>query len=96
MKIRPPQRRRRWHPSVDPWRRVRIGVGLLTGITVVGVVGYWLLGLPLGWYFGIRIGWLEGLWWALVLGLAVVACSLVMWIRFRGPDTVAVGERVTA
>ena len=47
MKIRPPQRRRRWHPSVDPWRRVRIGVGLLTVITIVGVVGYRLLGLSL-------------------------------------------------
>ena len=47
VKIRPTQRRRRWHPAIDPWRRVRIGVGLLTVITIVGVVGYRLLGLSL-------------------------------------------------
>ena len=36
---------RRWRPAADPWRRVRIGVGLLAAITVAGVVGYMLLGL---------------------------------------------------
>ncbi len=38
-------RRRRWHLSDDPWQRVRVGVGLLATITMVGVVGYRLLGL---------------------------------------------------
>lgn len=47
MKIRPPQRRRRWDPSIDPWGRVRIGVVLLATITVVGVAGYRILGLSL-------------------------------------------------
>ncbi|MEM9520760.1 MAG: potassium channel family protein [Actinomycetota bacterium] len=44
MKIRPP-RRRRWDPSLDPWRRVRVGIALLATITAIGVAGYWLLGL---------------------------------------------------
>ena len=47
VKIRPTRRRQRWHLSADPWRRVRIGIGMLTAITVVGVVGYRLLGLTL-------------------------------------------------
>lgn len=47
VKIRPPQRRHRLELAVDPWRRVRIGVALLATITVVGVVGYRLLGLSL-------------------------------------------------
>lgn len=42
MKMRLP---RRWRPEVDPWRRVRIGVALLAGITIIGVVGYVVLGL---------------------------------------------------
>jgi len=39
--------RRRWRFSDDPWQRVRVGVGLLATITLVGVIGYWLLGLSL-------------------------------------------------
>ena len=45
VKISP--RRRRWRFSDDPWQRVRVGVGLLATITLVGVIGYWLLGLSL-------------------------------------------------
>jgi hypothetical protein len=28
-----------------------------------------------------------GIWWGFVIGLAVVAVSLVLWIRVRGPAT---------
>jgi voltage-gated potassium channel len=41
------RRRRRWRLSDDPWQRVRVGVALLATITVVGVLGYWMLGLSL-------------------------------------------------
>jgi MATE family multidrug resistance protein len=77
-----------------------VGCGILRGMgrtrpaAVFNLVGYWLLGLPLGWWFGVRIGWLGGLWWALVLGLAIVALSLVFWIRVRGPDTLRAGQRI--
>ena len=43
VKVRSPHRFRR--PENDPWRRVRIGVGMLAGVTVIGVGGYLLLGL---------------------------------------------------
>lgn len=47
VKIRSPQRRRRWHLTIDPWRRVRVGLALLATITAVGVLGYWALGLSM-------------------------------------------------
>ena len=42
-----PRRKQRWRLSDDPWQRVRVGVGLLATITLVGVLGYRLLGLSL-------------------------------------------------
>ncbi|MEM9464369.1 MAG: potassium channel protein [Actinomycetota bacterium] len=47
VKVRPPHWRHPWDPSVDPWRRVRVGGALLAAITIVGVIGYRLLGLSL-------------------------------------------------
>ena len=73
-----------------------VGCGVLRGMgrprpaAVFNVIGYWLLGLPLGWWIGYRQGWLGGLWWGLVLGLGVVALCLVVWVRLRGPATLAV------
>jgi len=79
-----------------------VGCGVLRGMSrpraaaAFNLLGYWLIGLPLGWWIGIRQGWLGGLWWGLVLGLAVVAGCLVVWIRFRGPDHLAPGERLAS
>ena len=70
------------------------GMGRTRPAAVFNVLGYWVLGLPLGWWFGVRTGWLGGLWWALALGLAIVAVSLVAWIRVRGPSTLERGARV--
>ena len=70
------------------------GMGRTRPAAVFNVIGYWVLGLPLGWWFGVRVGWLGGLWWALALGLAIVAVSLVAWIRVRGPAALGPGERV--
>lgn len=77
-----------------------VGCGVLRGMgrpqaaAAFNVLGYWLLGLPLGWWVGVRQGWLGGLWWGLVLGLAVVAAGVVFWIRVRGPATLPVGRRI--
>jgi MATE family multidrug resistance protein len=77
-----------------------VGCGVLRGMgrpqaaAVFNVIGYWLLALPIGWWIGIRQGWLGGLWWGLVLGLAVVATGVVVWILFRGPQTLVPGERL--
>ena len=78
-----------------------VGCGVLRGMgrtrpaAVFNVLGYWVLGLPLGWWIGVRQGWLGGLWWGLVLGLAVVALAIVLWIRVRGPETLAPEEKIS-
>ncbi|MGB0996417.1 MAG: ion channel, partial [Acidimicrobiales bacterium] len=40
-----PARHRRRRVENDPWRRVRVGVSMLSGVTVIGFIGYLLLGL---------------------------------------------------
>jgi len=51
---------------------------------LINLLGYWVLGLPLSVYLGFvaRLG-PPGLWWGLVLGLAVVATSLLIRVRAR-------------
>ena len=49
-------------------------------------MSYWLLGLPIGSWLALRRGWgLAGIWYGLACGLGLVAISLVLWIRARGP-----------
>jgi MATE family multidrug resistance protein len=69
-----------------------VGCGILRGMgrtrpaAWFNLIAYWVLALPLGAFLVLRLGWgLEGIWWALCLGLAVVALLLVLWIHFRGP-----------
>jgi multidrug resistance protein, MATE family len=51
---------------------------------LVNLVGYWTLGLPVSYYLGFVAGWgPAGLWWGLVLGLAVVASFLLIRVRLR-------------
>lgn len=76
-----------------------VGCGVLRGmghtrpVAWFNLLAYWGLGLPLGVWLVVREGWgLAGIWWGLFLGLAVVASSLVVWIRARGPATL-VGVR---
>ena len=44
MKVFPARHRRR-RVENDPWRRVRVGASMLSGVTVIGFIGYLLLGL---------------------------------------------------
>jgi len=71
-----------------------VGCGVLRGMGETrpaawfNLVGYWVLGLPLGGWLAFRADWgLAGIWWGLCLGLAIVAGSLVLWIRARGPGS---------
>lgn len=71
-----------------------VGCGVLRGMgrthpaAGFNLLGYWVLGLPIGAWLALREGWgLAGVWWGFVIGLAVVAVSLVFWIRWRGPAT---------
>jgi Na+-driven multidrug efflux pump len=51
---------------------------------LINLLGYWLLGLPLSIYLGFVVGLGPvGLWWGLVLGLAIVATSLLLRVRGR-------------
>ena len=60
------------------------GVGDTRGPMLINLLGYWCLGLPVSVYLGfvLRLGPV-GLWWGLVLGLAVVASSLLIRVRSR-------------
>jgi MATE family, multidrug efflux pump len=60
------------------------GVGDTRGPMLINLLGYWVLGLPLSVYLGFRAALGPvGLWWGLVLGLAVVATSLLIRVRSR-------------
>jgi MATE family multidrug resistance protein len=72
----------------DGTQVVSIGILRGTGDTrtplVVNVVGYWLIGLPLATYLGLHTAaGPAGMWWGLVVGLAVVAVILVLRVRLR-------------
>ncbi len=67
-----------------------VGLGVLRGLgdtripMIINLVGYWALGLPAGFVLAF---WLDqgatGLWWGLVIGLAIVALLLLYRIRVR-------------
>jgi MATE family multidrug resistance protein len=72
----------------DGTQVVSIGILRGTGDTrtplIVNIVGYWLIGLPLAAYLGLgTAAGPAGLWWGLVVGLAVVALILVVRVRMR-------------
>lgn len=59
------------------------GLGDTRAPMLANLVGYWILGLPVSVYLGFKMNrGPAGLWWGLVLGLAVVAVTLL--IRARG------------
>lgn len=67
-----------------------VGAGILRGAgdtrapMVIGLLGFWLLGIPVSIYLGLYTP-LEaaGLWWGFVVGLAAVAIFLLLRIRHR-------------
>ena len=65
------------------------GMGRTRPAAVFNLIGYWVLALPLGAWLALDTSaGLRGLWAGLALGLAVVACGLLVWIARRGPSTV--------
>ncbi len=65
-------------------------IGVLRGIgdtrapVILSVLGYWVIGLPVSLLLGFRMGWgPDGLWWGLVLGLAVTAAVLLARVQRR-------------
>jgi MATE family multidrug resistance protein len=67
-----------------------VTAGILRGLgdtrvsMLVNLFGYWLLGIPVSVYLGFGAGLgPAGLWWGLVLGLAVVGTLLLVRLRGR-------------
>ena len=62
------------------------GMGRTRPAAWFNLLGYWVLGLPFGAWLAFRAGWgLTGIWWGLCAGLCIVAISLVLFLRARGP-----------
>jgi MATE family multidrug resistance protein len=71
------------------------GMGRPMPATVMNLIGYWLISLPLGGWLALRTSFgLRGLWLGLCLGLIVVAVGLVLWLREHAPG--AAGGRAQA
>lgn len=71
-----------------------VGGGVLRGTgdtlpaALFNALAYYGVALPLAAYLVLVRGYgLTAIWWSLALGLALVAGTLVMWVRFRGPAT---------
>ncbi|MFO7566544.1 MAG: MATE family efflux transporter [Enhygromyxa sp.] len=69
-----------------------VGGGILRGTgdtlpaAVFNALAYYAVALPLAAYLVLVLGFgLTAVWWSLALGLALVAGTLVVWIRLRGP-----------
>jgi MATE family multidrug resistance protein len=67
-----------------------VSAGVLRGLAdtrypmVIGLVGFWVVGLPISLWlaFPMRLG-PQGLWWGLVAGLVAVGLLLVLRVRHR-------------
>jgi MATE family multidrug resistance protein len=65
-------------------------IGILRGIgdtrapVAISMVGYWLIGMPVSVALGFPLGLgPDGLWWGLVIGLAVTAAVLLIRVQLR-------------
>jgi len=60
------------------------GLGDTRSPLIANIAGFWVIGLPLGLWLGMRQGHgPAGLWWGLVVGLAVVGIGLLIRVRIR-------------
>ena len=67
-----------------------VSAGVLRGVAdtrypmVIGLIGFWLVGLPISLWLAFRVGQgAQGLWWGLVAGLAAVSLALLARVRAR-------------
>jgi len=65
-----------------------VGLGILRGMgdvkvpTIITLLAYWGLGLPIGYLLGIHLSFgIQGIWWGLLLGL--LTASVLLFIRFQ-------------
>lgn len=58
------------------------GAGDTVSPMVINIIALWMVQLPAAWFLSDRLGWrADGIWWALVIGMAVQ--SLLLVGRFR-------------
>ena len=67
-----------------------VAAGILRGVgdtrvpMIVGLIGFWLIGMPVSLFFGLSAGLgAIGLWWGLVAGLGAVALFLLIRVYLR-------------
>lgn len=51
---------------------------------LIGLLGYWLIGIGFGVWFSFQLGWgASGLWWGFAAGLTFAGCSLLfrLWLH---------------
>lgn len=65
-----------------------VGLGILRGLgdvripTVITLLAYWVLGLPIGYLLGIYLDFgVQGIWWGLLIGL--LTASILLFFRFQ-------------
>ncbi len=65
-----------------------VGLGVLRGMgdvnipTIITLIAYWIIGLPVGYLLGIKFNMgVSGVWYGLVLGL--LTASILLFIRFQ-------------
>ncbi|QHS60959.1 MATE family efflux transporter [Chitinophaga agri] len=65
-----------------------VGLGILRGLgdvrvpTVITLLAYWGLGLPVGYVLGILLDFgVQGIWWGLLIGL--LTASILLFFRFQ-------------
>jgi MATE family multidrug resistance protein len=66
-----------------------VGLGILRGMgdvnipTIITFLAYWVVGLPVGYILGLKLGFgVKGVWYGLVLGLAVSSLLLFLRVQF--------------
>lgn len=65
-----------------------IGLGILRGMgdvnipTLITLLAYWAVGLPLGYYMGLVLNWgIQGVWYGLTL--ALLTSSILLYLRYK-------------
>jgi MATE family multidrug resistance protein len=74
-----------------------VGLGVLRGMedvkfpTIITLIAYWVLGLPLGYFlaFELEMG-AEGIWYGLLIGLSITA--VVLFFRFNALSKKPIGK----